>query len=136
MFNSRNKLKESLKSYKFDMNLVINDKEAPKPPPQSAKRVACSELCEKSILANEGESVMKVSLILFGKTMENGKSLFLQQRKDKKQLTVADTVMITLNNFEMNLVKIQKIKTMTDLNDGIKGEQIWSNDSQLEGKCE
>ena len=62
-----------------------------------------------------------MSLVIYGKTMENGKSLFLQRRSDKKQLTLADTIMITLNHFEMNLRKIARIKTYTDLNDKING---------------
>ena len=53
--------------------------------------------------------------------MENGKSLFLQRRSDKKQLTLADTIMITLNHFEMNLRKIAKIKTYSEINDRING---------------
>lgn len=53
--------------------------------------------------------------------MKNGKSLFLQAKQNKKNLTIADTIMITLNNFEMNLLKIQKIKTFSELNDGIQG---------------
>ena len=53
--------------------------------------------------------------------MENGKSLFLQQRADKKKLTIADTIMITLNHYEMNLLKIANLKTKTDLNDEIRG---------------
>jgi hypothetical protein len=54
--------------------------------------------------------------------MENGKSLFLQKQKDKKMLTMVDTIMISLNNYEMNLVKIQKIKTYHELNDKIEGK--------------
>ena len=55
--------------------------------------------------------------------MKNGKSLFLQAKQNKKNLTIADTIMITLNNFEMNLLKIQKIKTFSELNDGIQGRE-------------
>lgn len=62
-----------------------------------------------------------MALVLYGKTMENGKSLFLQQRSDNKNLTIADMIMITLNNYEMNLVKIQKMQTYTNLEDGIEG---------------
>lgn len=56
MFNSKAKLKQSLKSYKFDMNLMINDKEQQESfsPALSGRQNGYSELCEKSILNNEG----------------------------------------------------------------------------------
>ena len=53
--------------------------------------------------------------------MANGKSLFLQTRSDNQSLTIADMIMITLNNYEMNLLKIQKMQTHTELEDGIDG---------------
>lgn len=54
--------------------------------------------------------------------MENGKSLFLQMRNDNKQLTIADMIMITLNNYEMNLLKIQKMRTQSEFDDAPDGE--------------
>ena len=68
-----------------------------------------------------------VGLILYGKTMSNGKSLFLQKSDHKKELTIADIIMITLNNYEMNLLKIQKLRTYSELNDKIDGKYCISS---------
>jgi hypothetical protein len=61
MFNSKIKRKDTMKSYKFDLNLVINDKHAPSSFNQSTptKNNAYSELCEKSILNNESKPIRK-----------------------------------------------------------------------------
>ena len=56
MFNSKIKLKNTSRaSYKFDLDLVINDKNSPTSFNQSTptKNNTYSELCEKSILNNE-----------------------------------------------------------------------------------
>lgn len=57
MFNSRIKLHESIRTHKFDLNLVISDqgRASHGRDPGTPKPSDYSKLCEKSILNNEGE---------------------------------------------------------------------------------
>ena len=67
MFNSNKKFNESLKSYKFDLNLVINDK-APTSnrleSSQMTKKNNYSEICEKSILKKESK-IQNLQIIIY-----------------------------------------------------------------------
>ena len=62
MFNSKARPKK-IKSFKFDFNLVINDKVPSQKSSQSlnnSKNNTCSEICEKSILNNQGNKTFKI----------------------------------------------------------------------------
>ena len=61
-------------------------------------------------------------LVLYGAKLENKRSILLQERAEKKGITIADTIMITLNNLEMNLLKIKQLKSFKEINDQIEGE--------------
>jgi hypothetical protein len=53
--------------------------------------------------------------------MENGKSIFLQARPNKKNLTLIDMLMITLNNYELNLINNKKKKEYQRNNANVQG---------------
>ena len=73
MFNSKAKPRK-IKSFKFDLNLVINDKMSSQQIIQSSKgsqKNNFSEICEQSILNNQGNKIILIISSVIGYLWKN-----------------------------------------------------------------
>ena len=74
-----------------------------------------------------------MALLVYGKEMQNGKSILFQTKPDRPNLTVVDTLLITLNSFELNMIATTKQR-----DSGFSSQNIQGKDNQSEPhfKCQ
>ena len=99
------------KNHKFDFAQVVNDKPQYESSQNKLSRMSTySMACERNVLQHKskffiGKLVTLVGLVIYAKKLENKKSVLLQERVSKRRETIADTILITLNNYELNLLR-------------------------------
>lgn len=108
----------SLKNnYKFPLDFLENDKESNLKSihdiPQKIKKYSLK--VEETILKKQSKANL-VMLVIYCSKRNNNNSLLLEVNPHKQDVTLAETILISVINYEMNLLKQQKIKSTNEFN--------------------